>query len=441
MNYEINKNIVNEAFYPFFRTKKRFVISYGGAGSSKSYTTAQKIVFNWMLSSKNERILILRKVARTRAGSVYKLIKDIIEQYEIKDIKPNKSELSFNCTNGNEIITYGLDDVNKLKSVAGITKVWIEEADQITEDDFNQINTRLRGQVGTYFQIVLTFNPIDETHWIKKRFFDADNEEKGKWIEENVFFLKTTYLDNKFIDDEYKKQLESYRHFNPYHYSVYCLGNWGKIDNSNPWLYQFKQHKHVFSNVPYYHDATLFICVDFNVSPLCAIICQKGTRHDDYFHVIKEYRIKNASLEDLSDMLNRDYPIKSRQFLIADSSGYSRDVGMAKNEWNKIVKLQRLLGLSDYQLKYIPKKNPSYENSRELCNSVFYLNNNIKIDSECKYLILDLQNAKVDDKKGGDALYKDNTEEYNMNLFDCLRYMINSTFNDFIEKYYGRIKK
>lgn len=441
MNYVIDKNVVNEIFYPFFKTKKRFVILYGGAGSSKSYTTAQKVIFNWMLGSKKERILVCRKVGATRKGSVFKLLCDITESYGIKDIKPHKSELSFRCSNGNEIITSGLDDVDKLKSIAGITKIWIEEADQITEDDFNQINTRLRGVSDTYFQIILSFNPIDENHWIKKRFFDYETEEKKQWIEDNVFVLKSTYLNNKFIDEQYKQQLESYRLLNPYHYSVYCLGNWGKYENGNAWLYQFKAHKHVVNNLQFYRDLNIYLCVDFNVDPLCAIVCQKGIKHDDFIHVIREYRIENASLEDLASIVNRDYPIKTKMYLIADASGYARDVGMTKNEWNKIVKLQRLLGLSDYQLRFIPKKNPTYENSRELCNSVLFLNEKFRISSECKYLILDLQNAKVDEKKGGDTLYKDNTAEYNMNLFDCFRYFINSTMSDFIDKYYGRVKK
>ena len=79
-----------------------------------------------------------------------------------------------------------------------------------------------RGNTGALKQITLTFNPISEQHWIKKVFFDDPIQ--------GVFTLKTTYLDNYFIDDEYKLVMENKRKTNPRYYSIYALGNWGTAD-------------------------------------------------------------------------------------------------------------------------------------------------------------------------------------------------------------------
>lgn len=41
--------------------------------------------------------------------------------------------------------------------------------------------------------------------------------------------LKTTYKDNAWLDDDYKRTLEGYKDSDPYYYQVYCLGQWGVI--------------------------------------------------------------------------------------------------------------------------------------------------------------------------------------------------------------------
>jgi phage terminase large subunit len=116
----------------------------------------------------------------------------------------------------------GMDDVEKLKSIEGVTSIWCEEATELTQEDFEQLDLRLRGDHGSKKQITLTLNPISEQHWIKRVFFDDPIQD--------VFTLKTTYLDNKFIDDEYKMVMENKKKTNPRYYNIYALGNWGTAD-------------------------------------------------------------------------------------------------------------------------------------------------------------------------------------------------------------------
>jgi len=120
--------------------------------------------------------------------------------------------------NGSQIMFSGLDDVEKLKSIEGVTGIWCEEATELTQEDFEQLDLRLRGKTKYIKQIILTFNPISEQHWIKRVFFDDPID--------GVFTLHTTYLDNAFIDDEYKMVMENKKKTNPRYYNIYALGNW-----------------------------------------------------------------------------------------------------------------------------------------------------------------------------------------------------------------------
>ena len=124
--------------------------------------------------------------------------------------------------NGSQFMFSGLDDVEKLKSIEGVTSIWCEEATELLQEDFEQLDLRLRGEHGCLKQITLTLNPISEQHWIKRIFFDDPIQD--------VFTLKTTFLDNSFIDEEYKLVMENKKKSNPRYYNIYALGNWGTAE-------------------------------------------------------------------------------------------------------------------------------------------------------------------------------------------------------------------
>ncbi len=213
---------VNKAYKPFFENEDRYVVLYGGAGSAKSYSVIQKIIMR-ILSEENHRFLIVRKVARTLRVSVFQLFKDVISVLDLMgQFKINKSDMTItNLKNNSMLLFFGLDDVERLKSIAGITGIFIEEASEVAQGDFEQLNLRLRGETKYYKQIILAFNPISVTSWLKKYFFDSGVN--------NCFILKTTYKDNRFIDEEYKKVIESLRYSNYDLYKVYGLGEWGVL--------------------------------------------------------------------------------------------------------------------------------------------------------------------------------------------------------------------
>jgi phage terminase large subunit len=213
------------AFVPLFVDQSRYQIVWGGAGSGKSHIVARKILYRLLKESDvKHNFLVIRKVDRTIKRSVFTLIRNIISRWGMID------EFSINLTDktiiykatGSQIMFSGLDDVEKLKSIEGVTSIWAEEATELNQEDFEQLDLRLRGNHGCLKQIILTLNPISEQHWIKKVFFDDPIQ--------GVFTLKTTYLDNAFIDDDYKMVMENKKKTNPRYYNIYALGNWGTAE-------------------------------------------------------------------------------------------------------------------------------------------------------------------------------------------------------------------
>jgi len=212
-------DIMNEWSVPLLDDSSRYLILYGGAGSGKSVTAAQKIVIR-ILEEKGHKFLVVRKVANTMRNSVFSLLRGTIVDWGLSHLfKVNKSDMDITCTNGNQIIFAGLDDVEKLKSIHGVTGMWLEEASEILQEDFQQLDLRLRGQTKQYKQIIISFNPISITHWLKAVFFDSKKP--------NSTVIHTTYKDNTFIDEEYKGTLEALKDQDHYYYSVYALGEWG----------------------------------------------------------------------------------------------------------------------------------------------------------------------------------------------------------------------
>lgn len=223
VNIKISKKVFNPAFLPYLETESRYEVYWGGAGSGKSFFIAQKYIYKILKQTIN--LLVVRQTGDTNRDSTFALFKQVINKWGLSDhFKVNESDLRIRCKlNGNEIIFKGLDDTEKLKSITfskgELTDVWIEEASETEEASFNQLDVRLRGGKQKK-QIIISFNPVNINHWLK-RFIDTKQD--------NKMDLHTTYKQNKFIDAEYKRLLESFKDKDPYYYSVYCLGEWGVL--------------------------------------------------------------------------------------------------------------------------------------------------------------------------------------------------------------------
>ena len=220
MWYKQLKESSNDTFFPLFFDESRYLVLLGGGGSGKSIFAGRKVLER-VTSERGHRFLVCRKVGKTLRDSCFnQLITQLRDHYSDVRFKANQTDMriTFPATNG-EILFSGLDDVEKLKSIFNITGIWIEEASELTEDDFNQLDIRLRGETKHYKQIILSFNPISITHWLKARFFDRTPADATTH--------RSTYKDNRFLDAEQINVLEGFKNTDEYYYTVYCLGNWG----------------------------------------------------------------------------------------------------------------------------------------------------------------------------------------------------------------------
>lgn len=210
----------NEVYQGFFDSTKKYNVLRGGAGSGKSYAVADDVILR-TLEPVLSRTIVARKVAATMRQSVFRLIENRIHDMCLSDrFKINKTEMTFTAGR-NEIVLVGLDDVNKLKSIYDPTDAFLEEADQVTQSDFEEIDRRIRSITGRKPKITLSFNPTSAFSWLKKYFYDTDT------VSDETYHLTTTYRDNAFIDPGYATTIERLKETNPAAYRVYGLGEWG----------------------------------------------------------------------------------------------------------------------------------------------------------------------------------------------------------------------
>lgn len=213
--------VKNDTFYDVGRPSHRHVHYFGGAGSGKSIHVAQDLV-EYALQYGGSRQMYVRKIRNTLKESCFRELENAIELYGYGGaVSKNLTDLSFVFPNGSKLLANGLDDKEKLKSVSAIDRIWIEEATEIEENDYDQLDLRLRGERPYPKQIIASYNPITKKHWLKARFHDTPDPA--------VFLHKSTYLDNAFVGEEYAATMERLRLKNPHYYRVYGLGEWGDL--------------------------------------------------------------------------------------------------------------------------------------------------------------------------------------------------------------------
>lgn len=223
--------IANPIFKKVAQAMQPMQIIFGGSSSGKSRFLAQRTIADLYGGRRN--YILVRKIARSLRDSVWKELLQVIEGANIgPQFKLNKSEMTATClANGRQAVCVGLDNSEKIKSIVpargAFTDIWIEEATEIIQDDLRQLSRRMRGKAGVPKRIVMSFNPIFRSHWICKQYFNdwADDDKFSK--SEDLLILKTTYLDNRFLDRFEIRTLED--ETDPYWHGVYTLGNWGTL--------------------------------------------------------------------------------------------------------------------------------------------------------------------------------------------------------------------
>lgn len=186
---------------PAFWNKSPVLLLTGSAGGGKSKVAAEK-VNAFCKKYPNATGMMLRKTRESMTNSTVLFFERNIVGKD-PEVKHNAPKHRFEYSNGSLLAYGGMKDDDQREQVRGVGQdggldiVWMEEATQFTEDDFNEISARIRGKAAPWRQLILTTNPDSPSHWIYKRLIQ-NGEAKT---------LYSAAADNPTNPDDYKDTL------------------------------------------------------------------------------------------------------------------------------------------------------------------------------------------------------------------------------------------
>ena len=391
--------IVGKGYATYWNYKGRYRVIKGGRGSKKSTTTALWIIYK-MMQYPLANTLVVRRVFNTHKDSTYTQLKWASNVLGVSHLwKFSKSPLEATyIPTGQKILFRGLDDPMSITSITvehgHLCWCWFEEAFQVmNEDDFNKVDMSIRGELpkGYFKQITLSFNPWSEKHWLKKRFFDAEDED--------VLAITTNYACNEFLGEDDKKLFEKMKINNPRRYNIEGLGNWGiaegliynNFEELDFDIEEIKKRENIKSafglDFGYTNDATAFICSLIDLDNM-------------EIFIFDEHYQKAMSNKMIADMIK--YKGYAKERIVGDSS-----------EPKSIDDIKRQ-GI--YRIKGARKGKDS------ILNGIQYIQDfKIYVHPKCENTIIELSNY-VWDTKEGNVINKP-IDDYN-HLMDALRYSL-----------------
>lgn len=394
--------VVGKGYKDFWNFKGRYRVCKGSRASKKSKTTALFFIFA-LMKYPGSNLLVIRKVYRTLKDSCFADLKWAINKLQVNDywsIKESPLEIIYIPT-GQKILFRGLDDPLKVTSITvetgNLCWAWVEEAYEINrEQDFNMLDESIRGVVEEplFKQITITFNPWNEKHWLKKRFFDVEDEK-------NIMAKTTNYMCNEWLDESDKKLFEDMKKNNPRRYQVAGLGNWGIVEGlvyenweekEFDWreiLNKRRKAKAVFGlDFGYSNDPAAFFCgiVDMEQKEIYV------------FDEIYEKRMQNTTI-----------------YTSIEKLGFRKEIITADSEEPKSIEHLRGLGL--IRIKASRKGKDSVNAGIQ-----FIQDFKIYIHPRCVNFITEISNYSWDKDKFGETVNKP-VDDYN-HLMDAMRYAL-----------------
>ena len=356
-----------------------------------------KIIYR-MMQYPLANTLVIRRVFNTHKDSTFAQLKWAVNNLGVRHLwKFSLSPLEATyIPTGQKILFRGTDDPMSITSITVekgyICFCWFEEFFQITdEDSFNKIDMSIRGELpeGYYKQIIMTFNPWSEKHWIKKRFYDNPDE--------NTLALTTTYKTNEWLGPDDIALFESMKVRNPRRYAIEGLGEWGIAEGL---IYEdFVEREFNYQEISKRKSVTAIFGLDFGyTNDPTAFICALVDQDTKELYIFDEHYEKAMTNSEIAAMIK--YKGYAKEVIIADSS-----------EPKSIEEIKRA---GVMRIKGAAKGKDSILNGIQLIQDY-----KIIVHPKCENTILELSNYVWDTKDG--VMINKPIDDYN-HLLDSLRY-------------------
>ncbi len=415
---------------------------HGGRDSGKSHFIAQKSIDD-CVSLDYYRCILVKETHEAIRDSQASMLEEIVSDWEMDELfRFTKSPLEIRCLNSNRFLARGTDKPGKLRSITNPSHVWIEEANQLTEEAFITILTSMRNKYGKV-KLWLSFNPEAtcpdyEDFWLYKLFFKG-HIEKSFTAElkidvpgDDPVVLKyrsthTTYHNNPYVSAQRKAFHEALKNMNYYWYRVFTLGEWGNQENDSPWLFAWDKTKH---KAPYELQATrkeiLYLSWDFNRNPhVCTVIQWPEQKKVQIIDVIK---VTNVGTEGICEIVMQKYP----NYLYMITGDYSGDTvsSIYKEQVTNYSMIRAKLNLNDGQIRISP--NPPLKSNQTLVNMIFASYQVEVCPVKGKPFIFDAENVK---RRADGTIVKDNRDDptQQADVLDTVRYWCNQLMSWYVK--------
>lgn len=393
-------DVVGKGYKNFWNFKGRFRVCKGSRASKKSKTTALNFIVR-IMEYPVSNLLVVRKTFRTLKDSCFAELKWAISRLGVENFwecKYSPLEMTYKPT-GQKIYFRGLDDPLKVTSitvsVGSLCWLWIEEAYELTkEEDFDMLQESIRGQVpeGLFKQITLTFNPWNELHWLKKRFFDV--------VDKDILAMTTNYMCNEWLDEADRKMFEDMKKNNPKRYKVAGLGDWGIVDGL---IYEnWKEDIFDVNEISRRKGVKSAFGLDFGyTNDPTALFCSLVDETAKKIYVFDEMYEKAMTNRKIYDEISR--------------KGYAKEKIVADSAEPKSIDELRNLGL--YRIQKARKGKDSINNGIQYIQDF-----EIIIHPKCVNFIKEIGNYTWDEDKFGNKINKP-VDDFN-HLLDAMRYAL-----------------
>ena len=392
----LKKSLFAPKFYPYlFDYTTRWEVFYGGAGSGKSYFITQKIIIR--CCREPIKVLVCRRYGSTLRNSCFSLFKEILTKWKLTPyLKIRETDFNIKFPNGSEIIMVGLDEETKLLSLNNISTVWIEEAYEVPKPIVEQLNLRLRGKADNQ-QIIMSYNPISKNSWLYD-FCEVNPPESFR-------YLKTTFRDNPFLNEEYVKTLEALYTRNPAKARVFCDGEYG-ADSEGLVITNWRQEAFdamELASQGLEHRAGM----DLGWIDKSAIIDSLYDRENKIIYVFNEFYKSGCQLSELASAIT-DMNLKKTKLYI--DAAEPRAIQFFKQE-----------GINAYPCK---KGKDSVK-----AGLMFLQDNLIIVHPNCKNFINELENFSYIKSKQTGEWTEDTTHEWS-HAIDACRYAYSDIYTN-----------